>query len=87
MVMMCVGLPLSLRNVDDLLLARAIDLCHETVLPWRHRFGPLFAADFRHRRVQRMRGFLHWRWQLDEMYVRLNGEWVYSERYLSTDKH
>ncbi|WP_040717848.1 IS6 family transposase, partial [Caenibius tardaugens] len=38
---------------------------------------PLFAADIRRQRVQRMRGFRHWRWHLDEMYVRLNGEMVY----------
>ncbi len=24
-----------------------------------------------------MRGFRHWRWHLDEMVVRLNGEYVY----------
>jgi IS1 family transposase len=28
-------------------------------------------------RVNRMRGFRHWRWHLDEMYVKLNGEMVY----------
>jgi putative transposase len=27
--------------------------------------------------VSRTRGFRHWRWHLDEMYVKLNGEMVY----------
>lgn len=27
--------------------------------------------------MSRMRGFSHWRWHLDEMYVKLNGEMVY----------
>ena len=76
-VMMCVRFPLSLRNVEDLLFERGIDLCHETVRLWWNRFGPLFAADIRRQRIQRMRGFRHWRWHLDEMYVRLNGEMVY----------
>ena len=76
-VMMYVRFPLSLRNVEDLLFVRGIDLCHETVRLWWNRFGPLFAADIRRQRVQRMRGFRHWRWHLDEMYVRLNGEMVY----------
>ena len=76
-VMMYVRFPLSLRNVEDLLFERGIDLCHETVRLWWNRFGPLFAADIRRQRVQRMRGFRHWRWHLDEMYVRLNGEMVY----------
>ena len=30
-VMMYVRYPLSLRNVEDLLLERGIDICHETV--------------------------------------------------------
>jgi len=31
---------LSLRNVEDLLFKRGIDLCHETVRVWWNRFGP-----------------------------------------------
>ncbi len=76
-VMLYVRFPLSLRNVEDLLFERGIDICHETVRLWWNRFGPLFAADIRRQRVSRMRGFRHWRWHLDEMYVKLNGEMVY----------
>ena len=42
-VMMYVRLPLSRRNVEDLLFERGIDICHETVRLWWNRFGPLFA--------------------------------------------
>ena len=76
-VLMYVRFPLSLRNVEDLLFERGIDICHETVRLWWNRFGPLFASDIRQQRVSRMRGFRHWRWHLDEMYVKLNGEMVY----------
>ena len=76
-VMMYVRFPLSLRNVEDILFERGIDLCHETVRLWWNRFGPMFAADIRRQRVNRMRGFRQWRWHLDEMYVKLNGEMVY----------
>ena len=76
-VMMYVRFPLSLRNVEDLLFERGIDVCHETVRLWWNRFGPMFATDIRRQRVNRMRGFRHWRWHLDEMYVKLNGEMVY----------
>jgi len=76
-VMMYVRFPLSLRNVEDLLFERGIDICHETVRHWWNRFGPLFAADVQRQRISRMRGFRHWRWHLDEMYVKLNGEMVY----------
>ena len=74
---MYVKYPLSLRNVEDLLFERGIDLCHETVRMWWNRFGPLFAGNIRRQRVSRMRGFRQWRWHLDEMYVKLNGEMVY----------
>ena len=66
-VMLSVRFPLSLRNVEDLLFERGIDVCHETVrLRW-NRFGPLVAADIRRQRVNRMRGLQQWRWHLDEM--------------------
>jgi putative transposase len=61
----------------DLLFERGIDICHETVRMWWNRFGPMFAGDIRRQRVSRMRDFRHWRWHLDEMYVKLNGEMVY----------
>ena len=75
--MLYVRYPLSLRNVEDLLIERGIDLCHETVRFWWNRFGPLFAADIRRQRVSRMRGFRHWQWHMDEVYVRINGEMHY----------
>ena len=64
-VMMYIRFPLSLRNVGDLLHERGIDICHETVRFWWHRFGPMFAAEIRKRRVEGMRSS-HWRWHLDE---------------------
>jgi transposase-like protein len=42
--MMYVRFPLSLRNVEDLLHERGIDIRHETVRFWWNRFGPAFAA-------------------------------------------
>jgi putative transposase len=76
-VLMYIRFPLSLRNVEDLLFERGIDICHETVRLWWNRFGPLFAGEVRRKRVSRMRGFRQWRWHLDEMYVKLNGEKIY----------
>ena len=43
--MMYVRFPLSLRNVEDLLHERGIDISHETVRFWWNRFGPMFAAE------------------------------------------
>ena len=49
-VMMYVRDPLSLRNVEDLLAERGIDISHETVRFWCNRFGPTFAAEIRKKR-------------------------------------
>ncbi len=46
-VMMYIRYPLSLRQVEDLLFERGIDICHETVRFWWNRFGPFFAAEIR----------------------------------------
>jgi len=43
-LMMYVRFPLSLRNVEDLLHERGIDITHETVRFWWNRFGPIFAS-------------------------------------------
>ena len=75
-VMLYVRFPLSLRNVEDLLHERGIDISHETVRFWWHRFGPMFAAEIRKRRIQGMKSS-RWRWHLDEMFVKINGEMHY----------
>ena len=72
-VMMYIRYPLSLRQVEDLLFERGIDICHETVRFWWSRFGPMFAAEIRKRRIHH-RSFSCWRWHLDEVFVRINGE-------------
>ncbi len=73
-VMMYVRFPLSLRNVEDLLHERGIDISHETVRYWWNRFGPMFAAEIRRKRVQQMRAYSNWQWHLDEVFVKINGE-------------
>jgi putative transposase len=72
-VMMYVRFPLSLRNVEDLLHERGVEISHETVRFWWHRFGPMFASEIRKRRIEGMRSS-RWRWHLDEMFVKINGE-------------
>ena len=72
-VMMYVGFPLSLRNVEDLLHERGIDISHESVRFWWNRFGSMFAAEIRRNRVQKMRAYSNWQWHLDEVFVKING--------------
>jgi len=75
-VMMYLRYPLSLRQVEDLLFERGIDICHETIRFWWNRFGPMFANEIRKRRIQ-SRSYSHWGWHLDEVFVRINGETHY----------
>ena len=44
-VMLYIRFPLSLRNVEDLLHERGIEISHETVRYWWNRFGPMFAVN------------------------------------------
>ena len=76
-VMMYVRFPLSLRNVEDLLHERGIDICHETVRYWWNRFGPIFAKETRKKRMHPIPNHSNWKWHLDEMFVRINGETHY----------
>jgi len=76
-VPMYVKYPLSLRNGEDLLAERGIDICHETVRLWWNRFCPMFAAEIRRKGDDQMRAYTRWRWHLDEVYVRIDGEMRY----------
>lgn len=76
-VMLYVRFPLSLRNVEDLLFERGVDVCHETVRLWWNRFGPMFAADIKRQRISRMNGYTQWRWHVDECFVKIAGETHY----------
>ena len=78
-VMMYIRYPLSLRQVEDLLAERGIDICHETMRFWWNRFDPLFAAEIRKQRI-RHRPFSNWRWHLDEVFVKINGVTHYLRR-------
>ncbi len=72
-VMMYVRFPLSLRNVEDLLHERGIDICHESVRTWVDRFGPIFAGTIRSKRASYIRPHTQWQWHFDEVFVKING--------------
>jgi putative transposase len=76
-VMMYVRFPLSLRNVEDLLHERGIDICHETVRYWWNRFGPPFAREIRRKRMHPVPNHSNWKWHLDEVFVNINGKTHY----------
>ena len=46
---------------------------------WWNRFGPIFAAEIRKRRIHH-RSYSRWRWHLDEVFVQINGKRHYPWR-------
>ncbi len=73
-VMLYIRFSLSIRNVEDPLHERGIDVSHETVRYWWNRFGPMFVAEIRQKRVQQLRAFSKWKWHVDEIFVNVNGK-------------
>jgi len=72
--MMYIRYPLSLRQVEDLLFERGVDISYETVRYWWNRFVPPFAAQIRKKRTQHTPNHSNWRWHLDEVFVGIGGE-------------
>ena len=72
-VMLYVRFPLSLRNVEDLLHERGVDVSYESVRYWWHRFGAQLASQIKKRRAGGMQSS-NWKWHLDEVFVKINGE-------------
>lgn len=74
--------PLSLRQVEDLLHERGIDICHETIRFWWNRFGPVFAKEIRKRRPN---AHSLWRWYVDEVFVKIRGQRFYLWRAIDNE--
>ena len=63
---------LSLRDVEERMAERGVEVSYETVRRWVKKFGPLIARDLRRRRPR-----AHPQWHLDEMYISIGGRWMY----------
>ena len=59
---------LSLRDVEELMLARGVVVTYETIRSWCAKFGPDYAAQLRRRRPRPGD-----KWHLDEVFVKING--------------
>ncbi|MGW1091389.1 IS6 family transposase [Streptomyces sp. NPDC002596] len=71
---------LSLRDIEELMVERGIELSHETVHQWTRRFGPTYAAALR-----RHRPGPGDKWHLDEVFVKINGRQRYLWRAVDQD--
>jgi transposase-like protein len=66
---------LSLRDVEELLAERGIDVSYETIRCWTNKFGPAIAAN-----IRRARPRADCVWHLDEMVVRIAGKRMFMWR-------
>ena len=71
---------LSLRDVEELMLARGVAVTYETIRSWCAKFGPDYAARLRRRRPRPGD-----KWHLDEVFVKINGTTHYLWR--AVDQH
>ena len=71
---------LSFRDVEDLLAERRIAISYETVRRWVNHFGPIIAAHLRKHRPKP-----HATWQLDEVYLKIDGRMVYLWRAVDAE--
>jgi len=66
--------PLSLRQVEDMLHERGIDICHETVRYWWQQLGSIVAKELKKKRAHAPS---LWRWHMDEVFVKIKGKTHY----------
>ena len=71
---------LSLRDVEDLLAERGLDVSYETVGRWVARFGTAYA-----KRLRAGRPRSDDRWHLDEMFVSIGGRRMYLWRAVDAE--
>ena len=72
--MLYVRYPLSLRNIEDILHERGINICHETIRYWWNKLGPIVARELKKKREHKPS---NWRWHTDEVFVKINGKLHY----------
>lgn len=71
---------LSLRNLKEMMAERGIDLDHSTVHRWVIWFSPILLERFNRKKRQVTR-----KWNLDETYIKVKGEWLYLYRAIDSN--
>jgi putative transposase len=72
--------PLSLREVEEMMLQRVIVVSHETVRQWCAKFGQTYANALRRRRPRPGD-----KWHLDEVFITIRGKTHYLWRAVDQD--
>jgi putative transposase len=72
--------PLSLREVEEMMLQRGIVVSHETIRRWCQKFGQTYANGLRRRR-----SCPGDKWHLDEVFIKIGGKTHYLWRAVDQD--
>ncbi|RWP23111.1 IS6 family transposase [Mesorhizobium sp.] len=70
---------LSLRNLEEMMAERGLNVDHSTVHRWVVRFAPQLLEHF-NRRKRTVTG----KWHLDETYIKVRGQWMYLYRAIDS---
>ncbi|WP_208620238.1 IS6 family transposase [Brucella grignonensis] len=71
---------LSLRNLKEMMAERGVAMDHSTVHRWVLHFSPKLLERFYRRKRQVTR-----KWNLDETYIKVKGEWLYLYRAIDSN--
>jgi len=72
--------PLSLREVEEMMLARGVVVTYESIHQWCRKFGQAFANGLRRRRPRPGD-----KWHLDEVFIKIKGKTHYLWRAVDQD--
>jgi putative transposase len=72
--------PLSLREVEEMMMARGVLVTYETIHQWCRKFGQTFANQLRCRRARPGD-----KWHLDEVFITIKGKTHYLWRAVDQD--
>jgi len=72
--------PLSLREVEEMMLARGVVVTYESIHQWCRKFGQAFANGLRRRRPRSGD-----KWHLDEVFIKIKGKTHYLWRAVDQD--
>ncbi|WP_296645134.1 IS6 family transposase, partial [Roseinatronobacter sp.] len=69
----------SYRELEEIMAERGVVVDHATLNRWVAKYSPLIAINARRRKTPTERS-----WRMDEIYIKVKGEWVYL--YCAVDK-
>lgn len=72
--------PLSLRHIEEMMAERGVCVDHATVHRWAMKILPVLAAVFRRRKRP-----VSASWRMDEIYIKVAGQWKYLYRGVDRD--